>query len=84
MISESISDNIPPQMKISNMVFPIVMPFCSFVSNWSVTSHMCDLINDVKQNVSDSRIYCCKILMLSKQMSCYKSKCIIEARFSIP
>ena len=38
MISERISDNIPPQMKILNMVIPILMHFCSFVPNWSVES----------------------------------------------
>ena len=37
MISERISDDIPPQMKISNMVIPILMQFCSFVANWSIT-----------------------------------------------
>ena len=38
MISERISDDIPPQMKILNMVIPILMLFCSFVSNRSVES----------------------------------------------
>ena len=36
MISRRISDDIPPQMKILNMVIPILMHFCSFVSNWSI------------------------------------------------
>ena len=31
---------IPPQMKILNMVIPILMHFCSFVSNWSVESRI--------------------------------------------
>ena len=56
MISKSISGDIPPQMKILNMVIPILMRFDSFVSNWSVSSHImphviqakCDVINDVK------------------------------------
>ena len=33
MISERISDDIPPQMKILIMVISILMHFCSFVSN---------------------------------------------------
>ena len=32
MISNCISEDIPFQMKILNMVIPILMPFCSFVS----------------------------------------------------
>ena len=40
MISKRISDDRPPQMKILNMVIPILMHFCSFVSNGSVTSGM--------------------------------------------
>ena len=35
MISERISDDTPPQMEILNMVIPILMHFCSFVSSWS-------------------------------------------------
>ena len=33
-----------------NMVIPILMHFCSFVSNWSVACHptKCDVINDIK------------------------------------
>ena len=30
---QCISDDIPPQMKILKMVVPILMHFCSFVSN---------------------------------------------------
>ena len=30
-----ISEDIPPQMKILNVVIPILMHFCSFVSNLS-------------------------------------------------
>ena len=33
VISKRISDDIPPQMKILNMVIPILMHFCSFLSN---------------------------------------------------
>ena len=36
MISERISNNIPPQMKILNMIIPILMYICSLNSNWSV------------------------------------------------
>ena len=47
-----ISDDLPPQMKILNKVIPILMHFCSFVSNLSVASAchptICDVINDVK------------------------------------
>ena len=59
MISEHISDHIPPQIKILNMVIPIIMLLYSLVSNWSIAScikpHIgvchqmkCDVINDVK------------------------------------
>ena len=55
----TISEDIPPQMKILNMVIPILMRFYNLVSNWSVASRIkphkgvlhptkCDLINDVK------------------------------------
>ena len=40
MNSEPISDDIPPQMKILNMVIPILMHFHSFVLNLSIESHM--------------------------------------------
>ena len=64
MIFECISDDIPPQMKILNMVFPILMRFYSLVSNWSVASRMkphkgvryptkCDVINDLKLFLTD-------------------------------
>ena len=52
MISERISDDIPPQMNILNMVIPILMHFCSLISNFSVKAARhptkCDVINDVK------------------------------------
>ena len=69
-ISERISDNITPQMKILNMVIPIRMCFYSLVSNWSVGSHIkphkgvchptkCDVINDIKlfSTVCPSTVY---------------------------
>ena len=37
---QNISDDIRPQMKILNMVIPILMHFCSFVSNWSLASRI--------------------------------------------
>ena len=88
MISERISDDISPQIKILNMVIPILMRFYSLVSNWSVASHIkpykgvrrptkCDVINDVKLFLTVyRRIYCRKFLMLSNQTPRYKSKCI--------
>ena len=53
MIFECISDDISPQMKILNMVIPILMHFCSFVSRIGVLQApchptKCDVINDSK------------------------------------
>ena len=55
MISERISDDIPPEIKIFNTVIPMLMRFYSLVSNWNVASRTkvyhqmkCDVINDVK------------------------------------
>ena len=81
MISERISDDIPPQMKILNMVIPILMHFCSFVSNCSCASRIQpmkrDIIDDVKLYLTVyHRIYCRKFLTLSNQTSRNKSKCI--------
>ena len=85
MISELISDDIPPKMKILNMIIPILMYFCSLSSNWSVTSRIkphviqrkCDVISDVKLFPTVyRRIYCRKVLTLSNQSSRYKLKCI--------
>ena len=63
------------------MVIPILMHFRSFVSNWSITAAphptKCDIINDIKLFPTVyHRIYCHKFLMLSKQTSHYKIKCI--------
>ena len=72
MISERISDDIPPVMKILNMVIPILMQFCSFkrCKPHNAAHHLmkCDIINDVKllPTVYLS-IYCRKFLMLSNQ-----------------
>ena len=48
MISERISDDIPPQMKILNMVIPILMHFCSGALQAACNPMICDVINDVK------------------------------------
>ena len=86
MISESICHDIPPQMKILNMVIPILMHFYNLISNWSVARCIklhkgvrhptkVDIINEVKLFPTVyRRIYCRKFLTLFNQMSCYKSK----------
>ena len=77
MISKVISDDIPPQMNIMNMVIPIL---CTS----AVSSHMgafqarhpttCDVINVVKPFPTVCRrINCRKFLTLSNQKSRYKS-----------
>ena len=51
MISERITDYIPPKMKSLNMINPILMHVCSFVSKlYKAASHptKCDVINDIK------------------------------------
>ena len=50
VISELISDDVPLQMKILNMVIPILMHFCSFISNQSVESHIKPHV--IQQNVT--------------------------------
>ena len=67
MISERISDNIPPEMKILNIVIPILMQFCSFERckphNAALHLMKSDIINDVKLLPTvNGRIYCCKFL----------------------
>ena len=77
MICERISDDMPPQMKILNMVIPILMHFCSFVPNWSVKPHKaagqparCDVINDVKLFPTVyRRIYCLKFLVIQSDVA---------------
>ena len=88
MISVRIADPIPPQMNILNIVIPILMHFYGLVSNWSIASRIkmykginhstkYDVINDVKLFPTVyCRIYCCKLLTLSNQMSHYKGKCV--------
>ena len=80
MISERISDDIPPQMKILNMVIPILIQFCNLFKlerckPYKAARHprMCDVINDVKLFPAEyCRIYCRKFLTLSNQTSRYK------------
>ena len=72
MISERIFDDIPPQMKILNMVIPILMHFCSFerCKSHNAARHLiiCDVINDVKLLPTVyRRIYCRKFFTLSNQ-----------------
>ena len=88
VISECISDNIPPQIIFFNMVIPNLMCFYSLVSNWSLASRIkpykgirhplkCDVINDIKPFPTVyHRIYCRKFLMLSNQTSRNKSMCV--------
>ena len=85
MISERISDDIPPRMKILNMGIPILMNFCRSASNLErCKPHkavhqqtICDVINGVKLFPTVyHRIYCRKVLTLSNQTSRNKTKCI--------
>ena len=79
MISELISEDIPPQMNILNMVIPVLMHFCSLehCKPHNAALMKCDVINDVKLLPTiNRRIYCLKFLTLSNQKKRYKSKCI--------
>ena len=81
MISEGIFDDIPPQMKILNMVIPILMHFRRKLErckqhNSSRHPMKCDVIHDIKLFPTVyRRIYCRKFLMLSNQKLRYKTKC---------
>ena len=83
MISELISDDIPPQRKSLDMVIPIQMHFCSFVSNWSVAIRIKQHV--IQRNVTIlmslfptvyDRIFCRKFLTLSNWTSRYIIKFI--------
>ena len=53
MIVDHISDDIPSQMKILIIVIPILLHFCSFVSELhKAACHptKCDVINDIFYN----------------------------------
>ena len=48
--------DIPPQIKILNTVIPILMHFCSFVSNWSIASRIKpDFISSYHNRIFDLR-----------------------------
>ena len=76
IISDRISNNTLPQIKVLNTVNQILMHFCSFVLNWILEaachSAKCDVINDIKLFL----IYRRKFVILSNQMSHYKNKYI--------
>ena len=55
MISDRISNDISPQMKILNTVIPILMHFCSLVLDWSLASRIKPHI--VQQNVTYCSIW---------------------------
>ena len=85
MILERISDDIPPQMKILNMVILVLINLSSFVSKFECCKLQkaprhptkYDVINEAKLVLTVyRRIYCRKFLTLSNQTSRYKSKCI--------
>ena len=87
MISKHISDDIPPIIKILNMVIPILMfPLkLKHCKSHKAARHPteCYLINDFKLFPTVyHRIYHCKFLTLSNQTSRYKSKCIRMAILS--
>ena len=80
MISDLISDDIPPQYgkPHSNTFLQVHLKLeCCKPRKASCHPTKCHVINDVKLFPTVyRRIYCCIFLMLSNQMSCYKSKCI--------
>ena len=83
MISKGISDDIPPQKKILNMVIPILMHFCSFTQIGALQTlngarhtmkRDVQVINDIKLfPIVYRRIYCRNFFMLSNQTLCYNS-----------
>ena len=84
MISEHISEDIPPKMEIltgyphSNALlqFHLKLELCK-PHNAALHPTKYDIINDVKLFPTVyHRIYCHKFLTLSNQTSRYKSKCI--------
>ena len=81
MISECISWDISPQIKIlthSNALlqYRLELERCK-LHKAACRPTKCDVINDIKLFPTVyPRIYCCKFLMLSNQMSHYKSMCI--------
>ena len=85
MISECISGDIPPQMKILNMAILTLVHFLQLelklegCKPHKTARHptKCDVIDDVKLFPTVyCRIYCHKFLTLSNQTSRYKLMCI--------
>ena len=80
MFSKRISDDIPPQMKILNLVIPILIHLkleCCKPHNAACHPMKCDVINDVKMFPAVyHRIYCHKFLMLSNQKLHYKTSAL--------
>ena len=85
MISERISDDIPPQMKNFEYGYPHSKALLQFELKLErskphkAARHptKCDVINDFKLFPAVYRsIYCRKFLTLSNQMSRYKLMCI--------
>ena len=72
MISDCIYYDIPTQMKILNMVIPILMYFLTFthqnINFVSNANHYIDQSLGMLLMTSNCRIYCRKFLMLSNQM----------------
>ena len=70
-------DNIPPQMKIFNMVILILMHFCSFSQIGVLQAALnVTLINDVKLFLT---VYCrkyCRVFLHYPISHCNKIKCI--------
>ena len=85
MISDCISNDIPTQMNILNMVIHILMYFCACLPLKSLirlkigvlqsACHpmKCDVFNDIKLFPT---VYCSKFFTISNQQWRYKSKCI--------
>ena len=75
MISERVSDDIPSKIEILNMAIPILMRFCSLVSNLNRAARhptKCDVINYLKLSQDILSQICDK----SNKTSRNKSKCI--------
>ena len=85
MISEHITDDIPPQNENVEYGYHHSNAFLQFCLElerckpYKAAHHprKFDVINDVKLFATVyCSLYCCKCLTLSNQTSCYKAKCI--------
>ena len=72
MISERISDDIPPQMKSLNTVIPILMHYDHFFLQRDIEK----VLYDVGFATVYRRIYCRKFMTSSNQTSRCICKCI--------